>query len=238
MGKKSLLGGGLLFLVAFFLSACSMGPSKAEWDAAQVKPWPEPLPQFSAKIIYNYQPLLRIDRGVSIRALEVDNKHNGAGGLVTTIWARRASESIVIDWDADRVSAGNVDNVKSSDGPSPQYVAPGMDLWGSDSKINMKIDDKIAFELPQQGNGVVFPLAVDPACNFAFGMERPEKNSTAAALVIVDIQAKKLVGNFPLPPCEGLHCIFRPNDYLMLFDFGKQWIMLIDLKDKRAPAAK
>src|SRR3990170_5395622 len=86
-------------------------PTVTEKGAVQVKAWtPEGQHPFPAKILYNYKPLLRVDSGISVRPLQIETVH-GPKGFVSTLWARRAKESIIVDWESQSVTPGQVNNI-------------------------------------------------------------------------------------------------------------------------------
>jgi hypothetical protein len=108
---------------------------------------------FPGKLLTGYKPLLRMDEGVSIRPLQIETVR-GPDGLVSTIWARRAKNSLVLQWDKERVLLGNVDNIKSVGGPSPQYTPQGMLFFTPDEKTIGFCQGEAAVRLPWTRNSV------------------------------------------------------------------------------------
>jgi hypothetical protein len=204
--------------------------------SARVESWtPQPAPMFPAKVLYDYRPMLRMPAHISIRPLQVETVRTAKGGLVSTVWARRAKGSIVVDWDNSSAANGNVDSIKIADSPLPQYLPPGMALWGDGETIIMKTPDDKALRLPGEQGCKVFSLALAPGHQYAFGTNVQEGGTDS--ILVVDTVNKKVAGTIPVPrAANGLHCIFRPNDYLMVFDYDWQWIMLLDLSKSISPA--
>jgi hypothetical protein len=214
-------------------------PNQADREAVRLEDWrPEQGSQlFATKILYNYRALLRMDKSVSIRALQVEVVRGPAGDVATTMWARRARNSIVVDWSNGAVLNGNVDSSRKAGGPAPEYIPYGMGIWGGggSGSLKVKVSDQRHFELLWKPKTMVLPLALDPASRLAFGLETDQSGRTPLGVVVVDIGKKELLGTIPLPKdTEGHACIFQPNDYLMVFDLGR-WIMLIDLTKPAVP---
>ncbi|MEK7118641.1 MAG: hypothetical protein AAB869_03440 [Patescibacteria group bacterium] len=213
-------------------------PTKEQRDAVRIEDWK---PQgaaslFPAKVLYNYRPLLRMDKSVSIRPLQVETIRAADGNMISTMWARRAKDSIVVDWANKSVVKGNVDNIKSVGGPSPEYIPPGMLMGEIGDRLLVKLSDSQHFKLPWDRDSVVYPLAMDEKSKYAFGAEKMNddkngKRGHISSIVVVDVREKKVAGIIPIPAVKTtLHCIFEPNDYLMVFDYDAQWIMLLDIK--------
>jgi len=205
-------------------------PTRAEKESVRVEEWKSPTPLFPAKVLWNYRPLLRMDKSVSIRPLQVETIRTANGGLISAFWARRAKNSIVVDWDNSSVVKGNADNAKSVGGPSPQYVPPGMFLIAGNGKLGYD-NNGAGFSDKWPRDSAVFPLALDSRSIYAFGCEKSRESGRVESVVVVDTANKKVAGIIPVPRANnGLHCIFEPNDYLMVFDYESHWVMLLDLK--------
>jgi hypothetical protein len=215
-------------------------PTQAQKGAVRIENWQPPSVAqiFPAKVLFNYRPLLRMDKSVGLRPLQVETARTASGGMITTMWARRAKDSIVIDWDNNTVVKGNVDNIKSVGGPSPQYVPHGMLLIAGNGELGFTCNGD-GFVNKWERSSTVYPLALDEKSNYAFGSEKGKESGRIESVVVVDTANKKLVGRIPVPPANnGLHCIFESNDYLMVFDYESNWIMLLDLKNPTSHATK
>ncbi len=86
-------------------------PKTGDVSAAQIKEVyaKDALKIFPAKMLWNYKPLLRMDEGVPVYALNIDTVRS-ANGLTSTIYARRASGSVVVEWNGGTVQKGNISN--------------------------------------------------------------------------------------------------------------------------------
>jgi hypothetical protein len=184
---------------------------------------------FPAKILRNYKPLLRMDSGISVRPLQVETVRT-KDGFVSTMWARRAKDSIIVDWAANTVVKGNVDNARDADCPAAQYVPPGMLLFGGGGKLVLKVTDTQSYKIPWERKTEVYPLALDEHYPYAFANEL-DRTTGLTSVLVVDIPSKKPAGIIPVPPVQNsVSCIFKPQEnYLMVFDNDWSWIVMIDL---------
>lgn len=213
-------------------------PTQAQKDAAKIESRSAGKGQFfPAKTVLNYKPLLRMTPNISVRPLQVATIERN-GGFLTTIWARRAQNSIVIDWGNQSVIKGNVDSAESGNGPAPQYIPPGMNLGGHHGDIMLKISDSQWFHLPWHSGSTLYPLALDKDYQYAFGSEQVDATHRVENIVVVDIAKKQVAGNVPVPPAKnGVHCIFQPKqNYMMIFDYDWEWIMMLDLSKPNVTA--
>jgi len=182
---------------------------------------------FKVKIVRNYRPMLRIPKDVGVRALHIKTTTKG-GGFVSAIGARRAAESIEVDWSAAKVQTAKVDS-QNAEGPIPQHVDAGSVLLGGNGGIGIRTD-KGGFRVKYDRNVAIYPLAIDSGYRYAFGLEVA---THADGIVILDLQEKKFAGRLAIPPApHGVHVVFNSQtEYLYVLDSGGDWIVLIDLRN-------
>src|SRR3990170_1831440 len=111
------------------------------------------------KMLTNYKPLLRLDGEISVRPLQIETVVSEKG-FVSTLWARRAKDSLVVDWGQEKVFKGNVDNSRVVGGPTPEYLQPGAFLIGGNGKLGFTRNGD-GFKIDWKRNSSVFPLVVE-----------------------------------------------------------------------------
>lgn len=229
----------LAYYAAFDEDNAPPAATKTQIAAATIRPYsPAGSQLFSAKLLVNYKPLLRLDEGVPIRALQVETIRS-AHGFVTTMWARRARDSIVVDWGNNLVRKGIVDNIRDVGGPVSHWYPHGMDfrVTGTGELLLKRSNKPYDFDkIPWKRQSMVYALAMDPGYEFGFGMERMEGGDRSASIVIVNIPKKEIAEIMPVPKCMSLDVTFSPREYLLVFEWDWQWIMLLDLSKPNVSA--
>ena len=203
----------------------------------KIEPWGmERKHVFSMKMLTNFKPSMRVAGNFSVRPLQIETVKSGDRYL-STIWARRAEESIVVDWDSGSVTKGSVDTATEADGPSPQYLPGNMFLSSIEDRLEFKNKDT-SFSVKWDPNIAVYPLILDENYKYAFGVQRNDQKKTAVdGIVVLDVEKKEVADiiNIPSAPMS-VHVVFKPKDgYLLILDSDWQWILFMDLRKSKEP---
>jgi len=213
--------------------------AKIEKGKIQIKKWTNSSSGlFKTTMVTNYKPLLEMQRKTGVRPFQIKTVRT-ENGLLSTLNARLAQQTVHIAWDNQKVTESAQVNEKGWESPIPQAIPEDMFLTSGGKEIAFKNKEKsfkAIWDSAPLGN-LVFPLALDSEYRYAFGLVRREEGGKRVVdqVIAIDVVQKKVADVITIPAVEmGVNVIFNTEtEFLLILDSKGEWMVMVDLKATR-----